>query len=770
MSFVLAHQNIKATNGRASTNVNPLYHENKDLTMNSKFPWFDFAKIRIQPKMKVSQHGDMSEQEADKVAEQLTMMPVYDSAASIIATKDQKNDRKSSDSGMKEEEAKIEVSRKPSATSDLQITDETANNVYDVLSTSGSTLDSSTRQFFEIMLGHDFSNVQIHSNALAEESAREVDANAYTVGQHIVFNKGRYEPNTREGRRLIAHELTHVMQQSGLDTISNRHQDERVARAELSNPLQVSKPLTRISSDQIAINERELQQGESTGRRLSEHRMSPIVGQHHSEPVLVQRAPPIPYDVPMFLDPYEHLSLSKLKKLARTDREAAESLRLRYRKMSKSKEGMKQLNRLAGSGDAMAKSVRDQVITKNKPLERLARGTGRFSDPDVLFELADDINKTRSEVGIRRTGSNPVFVEEVEGGTIGSARTNVPGFEDEKFAGKSPRAGGELNPSSEFSPATDIEVLPHTHGHAEQGIADRIAEAFKKVPPESLEGKTVWILIEQTPCSTCAQGAGNPNVAEGVLVKLSKKFPTVTFEIKNLNDNSIIILRNGSAPGTSAILPNKPLTPNALPETSKTVPKVKTVDDAAVHEPGPTKGSTGEWKAAAKGVGLMLAWLGASYIHGEAHANLVAENKAEKGYAKYGATGDVLHDIGTAILDPGNEADQSIPFSDRFDMARWRATMRAISNAKKPGEYWTISWQTSVFNEAGCNPLTGKCYRIKTFKVKYHKRGNRYQWLPISGETDDPPDIEYVLDEKNSDEEVRQYLELPVPGSEGGLV
>lgn len=66
----------------------------------------------------------------------------------------------------------------------------------------------------ESRFGHDFSNVQVHTDRRAAESAQAVDARAYTVGSHIVFGPGRYAPETDSGQRLIAHELTHVIQQS----------------------------------------------------------------------------------------------------------------------------------------------------------------------------------------------------------------------------------------------------------------------------------------------------------------------------------------------------------------------------------------------------------------------------------------------------------------------------------------------------------------------------------------------------------------------------
>jgi uncharacterized protein DUF4157 len=84
-----------------------------------------------------------------------------------------------------------------------------------VLETAGQSLDAASRSFFAARFGHDFANVRVHADAQAAESARSVGALAYTVGSHVVFGAGQYAPNTSAGKRLLAHELTHVVQQSG---------------------------------------------------------------------------------------------------------------------------------------------------------------------------------------------------------------------------------------------------------------------------------------------------------------------------------------------------------------------------------------------------------------------------------------------------------------------------------------------------------------------------------------------------------------------------
>lgn len=85
--------------------------------------------------------------------------------------------------------------------------------VNEALSTPSRPLDSQDRRFMESRMGHDFSRVRIHTDERASASARSLQAKAYTVGQDIVFASGRYSPGTNEGRHLLAHELTHVVQQ-----------------------------------------------------------------------------------------------------------------------------------------------------------------------------------------------------------------------------------------------------------------------------------------------------------------------------------------------------------------------------------------------------------------------------------------------------------------------------------------------------------------------------------------------------------------------------
>ena len=99
--------------------------------------------------------------------------------------------------------------------------------VREVLGSPGRPLDAQTRAFMEPRFGHDFGQVRVHTDERAAESARAVNAHAYTVGRDVVFGAGRYSPGTQEGRRLLAHELAHVVQQgSGAEASLQRQATE----------------------------------------------------------------------------------------------------------------------------------------------------------------------------------------------------------------------------------------------------------------------------------------------------------------------------------------------------------------------------------------------------------------------------------------------------------------------------------------------------------------------------------------------------------------
>jgi Domain of unknown function (DUF4157) len=98
-------------------------------------------------------------------------------------------------------------------------------NMHGVLRSPGEPLDSATRSFMEARFRHDFSQVRVHRGVAAEQSARDLSARGYTVGNHIVFAPNQFAPDTQKGRRLIAHELAHVVQQATAAAMVQREVD-----------------------------------------------------------------------------------------------------------------------------------------------------------------------------------------------------------------------------------------------------------------------------------------------------------------------------------------------------------------------------------------------------------------------------------------------------------------------------------------------------------------------------------------------------------------
>jgi hypothetical protein len=162
--------------------------------------------LPIQTKLAVSQPGDRYEREADAVAEQVMRMPapvIQRSCASCAAGG-------KSCAGCEEEKSRLQRKSDAAAGSSPPVSDGFARDFG-----PGAPLDSATRNYFEPRFGADFGRVRVHADAQAAESAREVNALAYTVGEDLVFGAGQYAPQASSGKKLLAHELTHAVQQSG---------------------------------------------------------------------------------------------------------------------------------------------------------------------------------------------------------------------------------------------------------------------------------------------------------------------------------------------------------------------------------------------------------------------------------------------------------------------------------------------------------------------------------------------------------------------------
>lgn len=147
------------------------------------------SKKRLQTKLAIGASNDPLEQEADRVADQVLAAPTNPAVSGAPPQIQRFAGQQSAPTGT----LPASVDR--------------------VLASSGRPLEPTTRQDMEQRFGHDFSQVRVHADANAAESARAVNALAYAVGHHVAFDTGRYSPQTEAGGRLLAHELAHIVQQ-----------------------------------------------------------------------------------------------------------------------------------------------------------------------------------------------------------------------------------------------------------------------------------------------------------------------------------------------------------------------------------------------------------------------------------------------------------------------------------------------------------------------------------------------------------------------------
>ncbi|GIH02244.1 hypothetical protein Rhe02_03110 [Rhizocola hellebori] len=191
----------------------------------SRGTW-DFRTLPIQAKLRVGAADDVYEREADRIADR-----VMGSAGPV---------------GPVSPAVAPQVSRAccgPCEEQGASCGDESPSGVREALGSAGQPLDSAARAFFEPRFGRDLSLVRVHTGEAARRSAAAMNARAYTVGRDIVFDSQGYAPSTNEGRRLLAHELAHVLQQDG--------HEERVQRS--CQPAELGAPKPDCQPSQAGV-------------------------------------------------------------------------------------------------------------------------------------------------------------------------------------------------------------------------------------------------------------------------------------------------------------------------------------------------------------------------------------------------------------------------------------------------------------------------------------------------------------------------------------
>lgn len=179
-----------------------------DTMLNSQAQYAVSRAVPLQTKLTVNEPDDEYEQEADEVAEAVMRMPAS-------ATPSPPND------DGEDEQLATQIQRFGGES--VEVAPDTESRISQMKG-GGAPLSAIDRAFFESRMGADFSQVRIHTGAEAVDTARTLQAKAYTTGADIAFNEGAYEPGTANGRQLLAHELTHVVQQGASAPLSRKVQ------------------------------------------------------------------------------------------------------------------------------------------------------------------------------------------------------------------------------------------------------------------------------------------------------------------------------------------------------------------------------------------------------------------------------------------------------------------------------------------------------------------------------------------------------------------
>lgn len=189
----------------------------------------------VQTKLTVNRLGDEFEQEADRVAEavvsgdRVAVGKAIPPPAVQRQRVDEKKPKQPAQSPSEEQEPFLQPMFRMEAVPDPQA-------IEAGLRSPGHPLDAATREFMESRFGHGFGQVRVHTDVKAAESAARVNALAFTVGRDVVFGAAQYVPATATGRLLLAHELTHVLQQSSSPMPPvNRCPEQRVSASEIED-------------------------------------------------------------------------------------------------------------------------------------------------------------------------------------------------------------------------------------------------------------------------------------------------------------------------------------------------------------------------------------------------------------------------------------------------------------------------------------------------------------------------------------------------------
>jgi hypothetical protein len=285
--------------------------------------------------------------------------------------------------------------------------------VREALRSSGQPLDLATRTLLESRFGHDFSRVRVYTDAKAAESARAVNALAYTVGRDIVFGSGQYRPSTPWGQRLLAHEATHVLQQRDINSGSALSSSLQMDSAEDASEKEAEAVANRFASAEGLVVSGIGQREGHISRQLDEEESQ------RREPARNLPGDPLPYREAMEQTErgsYEEYrrdcagitTLERLERQAVSPLERVRGLERRLRVIPYLFEMRREINQDTDPARRQARLRQFQAERVEGDFPQFPRGYALSSEEDELARAQCELSKARWEfIRFMRQGRVP---------------------------------------------------------------------------------------------------------------------------------------------------------------------------------------------------------------------------------------------------------------------------------------------------------------------------------------------------------------------------
>ncbi len=245
VSIPALKQNIRGFGSQTHLDAHP---EITNVQLSRKPLTYDMSQVSFRPqaKLTINQPGDAYEQEADKVAQQVVGMIQQPANQQNIQREEMLEEEEESEGNLRmkpldinilqredmplEDEEKEEenlqtksIVQRQSGNQEMTATLNLENSIQQARG-NGQSLPDNVREPMENAFGADFNRVKVHTDTQSHQLNESIQARAFTTGQDIFFREGAFNPSSQDGQELLAHELTHVVQQGGANTKKDRKQ------------------------------------------------------------------------------------------------------------------------------------------------------------------------------------------------------------------------------------------------------------------------------------------------------------------------------------------------------------------------------------------------------------------------------------------------------------------------------------------------------------------------------------------------------------------